>query len=154
MEGCGAKSGTGFPGWGRPTGRMVGHVKTVPLVDHRRRGVDAADGTVAGRANHLVQFAVVGQPLFKCLSATWAVKLVPGHDFLHSRGKGAERALRPGSGRHLALTLIVLGLFSGTLGKLMVRSPSSNSALALSARTALGRPTDRSKVPVRCSRIW
>ncbi len=55
---------------------------------------------------------------------------------------------------YFALTVIVFGRTSSALGRVMVKMPFSNSALALSATTAVGRMMLRSKAPQRCSRMW
>lgn len=48
---------------------------------------------------------------------------------------------------YLAFTVIILGLTSSAFGRLMVRMPFSNSALALSPTTMVGRAKARSKAP-------
>jgi hypothetical protein len=63
-------------------------------------------------------------------------------------------ALTHCSADYFALTVMVFERTSSALGRVMVRIPFSNSALALSATTAVGRIMLRSKAPQRCSRMW
>ena len=54
---------------------------------------------------------------------------------------------------YFALTVIVLGLTSSAFGSVMVRTPLSKSACAFSDTTSVGRETERSNEPQRCSWI-
>ena len=48
---------------------------------------------------------------------------------------------------YLAFTVIVLGLTSSAFGRVMINTPASNSAFALSGITIVGREMLRSKIP-------
>ena len=54
---------------------------------------------------------------------------------------------------YLALMLIVFGLAFSDFGRVMVRTPFSNSAFARSATTPVGSAMERSNAPQLCSRI-
>jgi hypothetical protein len=54
---------------------------------------------------------------------------------------------------YFALIMMDFGLTSSAIGIVMVRMPFSKSALALSALTSVGKRSERSKEPERCSRM-
>lgn len=159
MAGCGHKECAPLPVAGgsgcfvfstRSRGRaVIGNIKAADFENHGRSGVNPARPAMTGRAGNFCRRTVEGQILLENLSADRAGKIVTGHGFFLD-----TRAQRPGSAgavplleNYFALTVMVRGLTSSALGSVMVRTPFSNSALALSATISVGRLTVRSKAP-------
>ncbi len=55
---------------------------------------------------------------------------------------------------YFGLIVIVRGLTASDFGRVTVKIPFSNSAIALSVWTLTGSRTERSNEPWRCSRMW
>lgn len=118
-------------GCGISTSALVGAIPAAALEHYSRGRENPPNSVVALWTGNLSPIRLIGHILFEFCPAFCAGKIIQRH----------------GTSFYLVLTVIVRGLTCSAFGRVTVRTPFSNSALAFSDWTSIGSMTLRSNDP-------